>query len=85
MCHVLNVTLEEVARSVKDLCRANSTHLPHLHIVVQELQRRLEQTLGKPSGQGGKMTLGARLYKLETQVITKPPRFQVITRPPGPR
>ena len=45
---------------------------------LQELQRRLDQTLGKPGsyhhgvdkkGNIKPMTIGARLYRLENQVI----------------
>lgn len=46
-------------------------------LLFQELQRRLDQTLGKPgsylagidrSGNVKPMTIGARLYRLEQQV-----------------
>ena len=46
-------------------------------MLLQELQRRLDQTLGKPgsylagfdrSGNVKPMTIGARLYRLEQQV-----------------
>ena len=38
---------------------------------LQELQRRLEQSLGKPGGRGAGTTLGARLAHLETQVADR--------------
>ena len=49
------------------------------------MQRRLDQTLGKPGsyhhgsdreGQIKPMTIGARLYRLENQVMTKPSILQ---------
>ena len=52
------------------------SHLTYLAI-FQELQRRLDQTLGKPGnyhhgvdreGHIKPMTIGARLYRLENQV-----------------
>lgn len=52
-------------------------HLHHLLLSFQELQRRLDQTLGKPgsylagidrSGNIKPMTIGARLYRVEQQL-----------------
>ncbi len=57
---------------------------------LQELQRRLDQTLGKPGsyhhgvdkrGHIKPMTIGARLYRLENQVIGTASEFLLKNEP----
>ena len=61
--------------------------LPIHKILLQELQRRLDQTLGKPGnyhhgidkeGHIKPMTIGARLYRLENQVHLSQIMYEII-------